>query len=368
MEDVLPCVLKHMPLPQRLRCALVCHTWAEVAVKVPAVVICGIKSSDHSEQLQHWLGKHGGVVEAMHCSNTSGTSGATSELQLHVPKFTQLRSLQLYGVKARLPAQEMSDGATVLPQLQKLGLRFCNLTVQLASQLLSATTLTSLQWESVNLHKHDWTEELQPQEGAAILLQQLQLLPSLASLQLARSDMTAADIAPLSNLHNLQRLTLDSPTKGSPTDVRALLAALQHLTQLQHLELIDCQLHKAQALPGPQHEADNQCFSALTVSTQLTALVLANRRYSEYAVVPQAAFKHMFPAGRMLEALKALRLDSDRLCVEAAQVAVIATSCPQLQQLRLVGATGKGFDTGCLLQLPPGVTRVEGLDWVRPAP
>jgi hypothetical protein len=339
-----------------------------VAVKVPAVVICGIKSRDHSEQLQHWLGKHGGVVEAMHCSDTSGTSGATSELQLHVPKFTQLRSLQLYGVKARLPAQEMSDGATVLPQLQQLGLRFCNLTVQLASQLLSATTLTSLQWESVNLHKHDWTEELQPQEGAAILLQQLQLLPSLASLQLARSDMTAADIAPLSNLHNLQRLTLDSPTKGSPTDVRALLAALQHLTQLQHLELRECQLHRAQALPRLQHEADNQCFSALTASTQLTALVLANREYG----VPQAAFKHMFPAGRMLEELKALRLDSARqmshFCVEAAQVAVIATSCPQLQQLRLVGVTGKGFDTGCLLQLPPGVTRVEGLDWVRPAP
>ena len=366
MEDVLPCVLKHMPLPQRLRCALVCRAWAEVAVKVPAVVICGIKSSDHSEQLQHWLGKHGGVVEAMHCS--SGTSGATSELQLHVPKFTQLRSLQLYDVKAQLPAQEMSDCATVLPQLQKLGLRFCNLTVQLASQLLSATTLTSLQWERVNLHKRDWTEELQPQEGAAILLQQLQLLPSLASLQLACSDMTAADIAPLSNLHNLQRLTLDSPTKGSPTDVRALLAALQHLTQLQHLELRECQLHRAEALPGPQHEV-HQCFSALTASTQLTALVLANRKYN---VLPQAAFKHMFPAGRMLEELKALCLDSDRqmshFCVEAAQVAVIATSCPQLQQLRLVGVTGKGFDTGCLLQLPPGVTRVEGLDWVRPAP
>jgi hypothetical protein len=54
---VVVCILSHISLlQQRLRCALVCRTWAAAAVKVPAVVICGIKDSDHCDQLQQWLG------------------------------------------------------------------------------------------------------------------------------------------------------------------------------------------------------------------------------------------------------------------------------------------------------------------------
>jgi hypothetical protein len=62
-EAAVACILKHVPLRRRLsRCALVCRAWAAVAVTVPALVDIEIKSSNHCEQLQEWLGKHGGVV------------------------------------------------------------------------------------------------------------------------------------------------------------------------------------------------------------------------------------------------------------------------------------------------------------------
>jgi hypothetical protein len=82
--------------------------------------------------------------------------------------------------------------------------------------------------------------------------------------------------------------------------------------------------------------------------------------------VPQAAFREMFPPGRVLPNLKVLRLDGMRRrpCVEAAQVAMIAASCPALQEVSLKGEDTflNRFDTSCLAQLPAGVTRVEGLD------
>jgi hypothetical protein len=74
----------------------------------------------------------------------------------------------------------------------------------------------------------------------------------------------------------------------------------------------------------------------------------------------------------VLQQLKVLRLDCTKArpgwrCVEAAQVARIAASCPALQKLKLVGVTPEDFDAGCLAQLPAGVSQVEGLGWTRPA-
>jgi hypothetical protein len=159
----------------------------------------------------------------------------------------------------------------------------------------------------------------------------------------------------------------DSEQQGA----RELLAALQHLTQLQHLQLNRCHLHTLEPHTDGQSEQQEldslSCFSALTASTQLTALIL--KQWNDVPV-PRAAFDFVFPQARVLPQLKVLSLTSYgfRHCVEAAHVARIAASCPAMQELTLQGVTARGFDVSCLLQLPPGVERVDGLDWARPSP
>lgn len=201
-------------------------------------------------------------------------------------------------------------------------------------------------------------------------------------------------------LSGLQELRLDQPnwvTAGAGEVVaasdeagaRGLLAALQHLTQLRHLQLSNCHLQEVGARGGlaqpqqleQQQQGDSgyKCFSALTASARLTALHLSERISNPLPAGP-AAFTHMFPPGKVLPELQALSLCHDRTwcnapptlqatSVGAAQVALIAGSCPALRQLELWGVTpAEGFDASCLAQLPPAVTSVEGLAWSRPAP
>ena len=194
-------------------------------------------------------------------------------------------------------------------------------------------------------------------------------------LQSYSSKWVCTSFSTLASITGLQQLCLDHPIDSfgklltSPAGVRVLLAALQHLTQLRHLELVGCYLSWGEQGPG-----GCQCFSALTASTQLTALIL------EDSFLPKAAFHYVFHAGRTLPHLESLcvsrttagshRAGSSR-SVEAAEIARIAASCPALRQLRLWGVTPKGFDNRCLAVLPAGVTRVEGFSWVRwvqPAP
>jgi hypothetical protein len=211
------------------------------------------------------------------------------------------------------------------------------------------------------------TVQLTEDQALSRLWQRLRLLPQLTELNLrVNVNLTAADIGPLSRLQHLQRLdlrlkNLQSTRTSQPGE---LLTTLQHLTQLQHLNLhhTDCTLYRVSA---QQH----QCFSALTASTQLTGLQIVNLCWIP---VPQPAFQHMFPPGRVLPYLKELQLAGTtsawRPCVEAAQVGMIAASCPALQNVNLQGVTSNGFDVSCLAQLPAGVTVVEGLDWTRPTP
>jgi hypothetical protein len=269
---------------------------------------------------------------------------------------------------------QSSSAAAVLPQLQDLKLFDCKLNAQLLIHFLSVSGLSKLQWQHVQLFR-DREGDLTEGEVYAILWQQLQLLPQLSELHHLDGRLTAADIAPLSTLQHLQHLNvrrLDylwegfGPTESGPTP---LLAALQHLTQLQHLELNTCTLY----LSAPQTQQQGgsyQCFSALTASTHLTALIIRG----DYEPVPKAAFQHMFPAGWTLPDLQVLRLSSEKRkhCVEAAHIAMIAASCPALQEFCLWRVTAKGFDVSCLSQLPagvttvPGVTSSPGVEWCRP--
>jgi hypothetical protein len=319
------------------------------------------------------MSKHGGVVGGLNAQgNFDSKWWWWRPLQLPVPQLLQLRSLDLTKLKVQLAVQcapstrsstrrrasslavtsndSSSSGRSsdvnslaVLPQLQELKLRDCLLTAQLASQLLTATTLSELQWEYVELFSDSWTRRV----------------PTFS-------------IAPLSDLKKLHTLRFKHSTHGdgSVPSSRQLLAALQHLTQLRHLHLQGCRLHRAAALALEQQVKSYECFSALTASTQLTALHLAEWYQMP---IPQAAFEHMLPPGRVLPHLEALVLEGPpfsvgQFCVEAAEIGRIAASCPALQKLTLVGVTSRNLDVSCLKRLPSGVTAVQGLQWSRTAP
>ena len=360
--------------------------------------------SERFVQLQDWLGKHGGVVERLTDKGDDHIPHYPSRrdmkqpmLQLHVPSFLQLRSLDLSFMRARLPGQgvstrssargrkgssltgpssntagstsgsgapgESSNTVVLLPQLQELRLQHCYITEQLATQFLSTSTLTQLQWDDVIIYNTNWTKRTAPEQVLSALWQELQLLPKLSVLELG-GRLTAADVTPLSSLQHLQRLgvslfsnsaaaavaaaappgltaldlDLGSTIMGfgdhsAPSEVhlsalsqlqcfrgagvrmqpstlaaktglqelhlhwpktsdrlhwisRELLSALQPLTQLRHLELKECWLNRVE--PQPEQQGYGyQCFSALTASTQLTALILAE---SAVPPVPHVQF------------------------------------------------------------------------------
>jgi hypothetical protein len=193
-------------------------------------------------------------------------------------------------------------------------------------------------------------------------------LARLHDLQAFTRQECVVEPSSLSSLTTLHTLYLSYPCYDdglTEQGARALLSAVQHLTQLRHLEVFGCKLDTAQSQPLSQQQGQGcECFSALTASSQLTALHITEIGMP----VPQAACQHMFNPRRVLPHLKVLFLSGSRPCVGAAQIASIAASCPVLQQLTLLGVTHRrSFDCSCLLQLPPGVARVEGLGWTRPA-
>ena len=274
-----------------------------------------------------------------------------------LPKLSELQLSQ-----AHLTAEDVTPVSN-LECLQHLSVRVLNRadTATIAAAVPAGLTALTLRCLSAVPVNPDMQEEVS--------------LARLTHLQSFSSRCLCTRFANLAGITGLQQLRLHHPVgvfrqQLSQSGARDLLAAVQHLTQLQHLELQTCSLGCVVRLPQHQGADSFQCFSALTASTQLTALVLQDH----VILVPQAAFHHMFPAGRALPNLKVLHLSRtgyhplSRQHVDTLQVGMIAASCPALQELTLRGVTPDKFDTSCLLQLPPGVTRVEGLGWVRPAP
>jgi hypothetical protein len=361
---------------------LVCRAWAAAAAGALAAAInCQLKNDQHCRQLQDWLGKHAGLVVALAAEHdVMGSEPLWRPLRLPVLQFKHLHSLQISGINVQLSLQGVptrsstrrkacgsllrgpsslcstaaAATAAVLPQLQELKLCDCSLTLQLLSQLLSAPALTRLYWQSVELciSGRNW---LSSREVWSTLLQQLQQLPNITTLQLHDVSCTAADIAPLSNMQHLQHFSFGVGQYNGVLrpGASALLAALQHLTQLRHLQLQWCVLGSL----GILGSSSLQCFSALTASTQLTALIVVDHLWP----IPKEAFKLIFPPGHVLPSLTVFRLSATWPCgyssVEAAQIARIAASCPALQELTLRNVTPQGFVNSCLPYLPPSVTR-----------
>jgi hypothetical protein len=135
------------------------------------------------------------------------------------------------------------------------------------------------------------------------------------------------------------------------------MEALQHLTQLQHLQLQTFALHRSS---NQLLQPEVASYSALAASTELTSLTLHN----VYGMpVPKAAFDYMFHPGRMLPHLKVLTLggDAGHPCVGAAQVAMIAASCPALQEVMLRYVTPKGFDVNQSINVTPVAMKLKKL-------
>ena len=191
-------------------------------------------------------------------TSRSGCPAVVMVPQLQVAKLRETSSSRRAGAGAGAAAA--AAAAPVLQQLRDLRLHNCRLPLQLASELLSATTLTKLQWQLVTLHSQavsgyggHWARQLTPSEVQAHLWQWVQQLPHLSELQLGAFSLQSGDVSPLSNLQDLRSLTVQlNVYSGQSTVARELLTALQHLTQLQHLELRQCRLHLAQ--PQPQQE------------------------------------------------------------------------------------------------------------------
>jgi hypothetical protein len=249
-DAAVACILQHVPVKQRLTsCALVCRTWAAAAVAAPAILYLSLNSSEHSRQLQDWLFKHGGVVVEF-WGAAMPSDGFTKwlkshPLQLPIHKFSQLHIMYLSMLRYEMSAQDVSTAtcsrgtrdasltgqswghgassnsapsnlgstaaAVLLPQLRELTLARCELTMQLLTQLLSATALPVVELGDghVEIYNDTFTQQLTRKEVWPTIWQQLQRLPSLSALHLIdQYELTEADIAPISTLQHLQHLYL----------------------------------------------------------------------------------------------------------------------------------------------------------------
>jgi hypothetical protein len=121
------------------------------------------------------------------------------------------------------------------------------------------------------------------------------------------------------------------------SSTRALMTALRGMQQLQSLHV-----HADQGLEAYGKD-DLKQFAALTASCCLTSLVLGSNMCQP---LPRGALHHMLKAGKQLPHLKTLELvspysavwdgvNSHYWCLEAADVARISTTCPNLERLLL---------------------------------
>lgn len=153
-------------------------------------------------------------------------------------------------------------------------------------------------------------------------------IASLTALQWLEVDCAAGfGAALLRDMSSLQHLAVRrtpllaaAPAAGGGGDAAgAGLAALAELTQLQHLELPQKPDQLAAALTAGD-------VAALTASSQLTCLII------DQGLVDEDLYRHMFPNGRQLPALKELRATKGLLSTEWATQAMVRC-CPNLERL-----------------------------------
>jgi hypothetical protein len=264
-----------------------------------------------------------------------------------------LKQLQLH--RCRIQAATLAAALAMLPQLQylrftgNLPLRPGGVLQFPCSVLQRLQQLTYLELTPGGLQGH---EDMQGYDGLQHHAADLHALTGLQDLRLQYSGRQQLPANVLSSLQHLTQLRVQG-CYG-----RALLEpdALAGVTQLQHLELVYCQIvgnGAAQLLPHVQHmqqltyldlgasicsrglnlPAAAAVYSALTASSELQHLSI-NR-----CTILAGAWQHMFPTGRQLLHLR--ELDISQLClstgraVAAPEASRLVSCCPGLQSLQL---------------------------------
>jgi hypothetical protein len=168
-------------------------------------------------------------VQGATCSSTSGRGAALSAATSNSADSS---------ISIAAKSSLSSAAAIILPQLQELELRECQLTNQLLSLLLNSTALSRLQLgEGVWVNNDTFTEP-RLRQVLPDIWQQLQRLPNLSDLHLHSYHLTAADVTPISNLQHLQRLTLRAKHNTIAAAVAAVVPA--GLTALDVRPLDSC--------------------------------------------------------------------------------------------------------------------------------
>lgn len=289
-------ILQEIPLKPRLGvCARVCRAWAAAVAACTADLEHEVVDTQQCDSLQRWFSQHGQQIQVVHLT-ASFRGGVRPVFELPTAELTQLEHMCVDGVTLELhtdrktavstrsssgnkrrtagssflslpqpAAAAASTGAAtttaaVLPKMQHLGIKACNMAVQHLLKLSRLTTLGSLHLVAVDLLTYDTTHrkrsrKKQPDPAAALqtILQQLPCLTDLAAGGLSVHQQL--DVSSITNLQHLQRLAVDSSCCPDrlvpvlPTALTALeltgidivapdhLQALSRLSSLQELYL-----------------------------------------------------------------------------------------------------------------------------------
>lgn len=250
---VLPQILQHVPLQQRLRdCAQVCQAWAAAAAMATTNISLADLTAEKLPSLQAWIEQHGqGLV-----SLELGVSQA--ELQLPCPKLLQLTRLHLTACEPCLQLPTSSSSCMVgptpdtgscgstsvyasqgvllpMPRLQSVKIAACLLSSPTTLlQLSSLRSITELRLVDIELNS---SCEHPLQQVSDALSQVLQQLRNLRCLELSSVETSEAALAPCSAMQHLQDLSVSRPMPGEhdqpPSDAQVLAHMPSSLTRLR---------------------------------------------------------------------------------------------------------------------------------------
>lgn len=315
------------------------------------VLSCSLVSLDCLVQL---AGSSGLTSLLLSANTLSAGQGKTSSLQ---PLLLQLPNVKHLQLTLRCSADVSTLGS--MQQLRHVNLKlkdgpFGSCFSDLPSSLKSLV-LTDARRDRVRNASGSRKPTLPPQ------LPQLTNLQHLVLKECRILPEVVGSLAALTCLHLEACILLPRNAQGVvvQANITSFLGAMQHLTQLKSLGLINIALCTEAMLVDDADGALLAQFSALTASSTLARLAVG----SNHAMpLPQHALRHMFPAGRQLPLLTELFLwgeEQEVAFVWNDDLPFVFTACRALQGLELVNVINTNDSCiDSLLQLPQSCSRL----------